>query len=89
MEAIEQPRETDAVPAEVSRRDHGSSPGFPGAHEADAQPTSTDLAIADRRSEARQKGYVGYSCPDCGNFTFVRNGACLKCDTCGSTTGCS
>jgi ribonucleoside-diphosphate reductase alpha chain len=43
--------------------------------------TSTDLAIADRRPEARQKGYVGESCPDCGNFTFVRNGACLNCDT--------
>jgi len=55
----------------------------------DAQPTLTDLAIADRRAEARQKGYAGYSCPDCGNFTFVRNGACLKCDACGSTTGCS
>ena len=23
------------------------------------------------------------------NFTLVRNGTCLKCDTCGSTTGCS
>ncbi len=48
---------------------------------ADAQPTSTDFAIADRRAEARQRGYVGYSCLDCGNFTFVRNGACLECDT--------
>ncbi len=40
-------------------------------------------------TEAHQKGYVGESCPDCGNFTMVRNGTCLKCDTCGSTTGCS
>ncbi len=24
-----------------------------------------------------------------GNFTLVRNGTCMKCDTCGSTTGCS
>ena len=38
---------------------------------------------------ARLKGYVGDSCPSCGNFTLVRNGTCLKCDTCGSTTGCS
>jgi ribonucleoside-diphosphate reductase alpha chain len=52
---------------------------------ADAQPTSSYLAIADRRAEARQKGNAGESCPDCGNFTFVRNGACLECDTC--TTG--
>ncbi|MCB9944981.1 MAG: vitamin B12-dependent ribonucleotide reductase [Geminicoccaceae bacterium] len=38
---------------------------------------------------ARMQGYVGDSCPSCGNFTLVRNGTCLKCDTCGSTTGCS
>jgi predicted RNA binding protein YcfA (HicA-like mRNA interferase family) len=36
-----------------------------------------------QRAEARMKGYVGESCPECGNFIMVRNGACLKCDTCG------
>jgi len=45
--------------------------------------------IANRRSEARMKGYTGESCPECNNFTLVRNGTCLKCDTCGATTGCS
>jgi ribonucleoside-diphosphate reductase alpha chain len=39
--------------------------------------------------EARMKGYEGDSCGECGNFTLVRNGTCLKCDTCGSTSGCS
>jgi hypothetical protein len=24
------------------------------------------------------KGYVGESCPECGNFTMVRNGTCLN-----------
>ncbi|MGE3246324.1 MAG: vitamin B12-dependent ribonucleotide reductase [Beijerinckiaceae bacterium] len=43
----------------------------------------------DARSIARMKGYEGESCPECQNFTLVRNGTCLKCDTCGSTTGCS
>jgi ribonucleoside-diphosphate reductase alpha chain len=38
---------------------------------------------------ARAKGYEGDPCPECGNMTLVRNGTCLKCDTCGSTTGCS
>jgi ribonucleoside-diphosphate reductase alpha chain len=46
-------------------------------------------SIADRRAEAKMKGYVGEACPECANFTLVRNGTCLKCDTCGSTTGCS
>ena len=43
----------------------------------------------DRRTEARLKGYEGDNCGECGNFTMVRNGTCLKCDTCGSTSGCS
>ena len=38
---------------------------------------------------ARLKGYEGDPCPSCANFTLVRSGTCLKCDTCGSTTGCS
>ncbi len=38
---------------------------------------------------ARARGYVGDPCPECGNLTLVRNGTCLKCDTCGTTTGCS
>jgi ribonucleoside-diphosphate reductase alpha chain len=44
---------------------------------------------ADRRAEARVKGYEGENCRECGNFTLVRNGTCLKCDTCGGTSGCS
>jgi ribonucleoside-diphosphate reductase alpha chain len=44
---------------------------------------------ADRRAEAKVRGYEGEDCRECGNFTLVRNGTCLKCDTCGSTTGCS
>jgi ribonucleoside-diphosphate reductase alpha chain len=44
---------------------------------------------ADRRAEARIRGYEGEACRECGNFTLVRNGTCLKCDTCGSTSGCS
>ena len=38
---------------------------------------------------ARLKGYEGDMCTECGQFTMVRNGTCLKCDTCGSTSGCS
>jgi len=52
-----------------------------------AEPAQT--AVMDRRAEARLKGYEGESCDECGNFTMVRNGTCMKCDTCGSTSGCS
>ncbi len=44
---------------------------------------------AERRAEAKAKGYEGEMCGECGNFTLVRNGTCMKCDTRGSTTGCS
>ncbi len=46
-------------------------------------------AASEKRAEARAKGYEGEACGECGNFTLVRNGTCMKCDTCGSTTGCS
>ena len=35
------------------------------------------------------KGYVGGACSERGNRTVVRNCTCLKCDSCGGTTGCS
>jgi ribonucleoside-diphosphate reductase alpha chain len=41
------------------------------------------------RAEARAKGYEGDPCPECGALTLVRNGSCLKCNSCGTTTGCS
>ena len=43
----------------------------------------------DLRTEAKIKGYEGESCGECHNFTLLRNGTCMKCDTCGSTSGCS
>jgi ribonucleoside-diphosphate reductase alpha chain len=43
----------------------------------------------ERIREARMKGYEGDACGECGNFTLVRNGTCMKCTTCGSTSGCS
>ena len=44
---------------------------------------------AERVKQARMQGYEGEACPECQNFTLVRNGTCLKCNTCGGTTGCS
>jgi ribonucleoside-diphosphate reductase alpha chain len=46
-------------------------------------------AASERRAEARAKGYEGEACGECGNFTLVRNGTCMKCETCGGTSGCS
>ncbi len=56
---------------------------------AQSAALSSAQSAALSRAEARMKGYVGEACPECGNFTMVRNGTCLKCETCGGTTGCS
>ncbi len=66
-------------------------PLFAGALAVAATVTveSTAASRTSQIHEARMKGYEGDSCGECGNFTLVRNGTCLKCDTCGATSGCS
>ena len=57
----------------------------------DAPATDTDVnpGPPTQAATARFRGYTGDSCSECGHFTLIRNGTCLKCDTCGKTTGCS
>ncbi|WP_375263569.1 vitamin B12-dependent ribonucleotide reductase [Palleronia sp.] len=43
----------------------------------------------DERLKAKMQGYEGDPCGECGNYTLVRNGTCMKCNTCGGTSGCS
>ena len=43
----------------------------------------------DVRAKAKMQGYEGDPCGECGNYTLVRNGTCMKCNTCGGTSGCS
>ena len=54
-----------------------------------AAATKQTQSVTEQVKQARMQGYEGESCPECQNFTLVRNGTCLKCNTCGSTTGCS
>jgi len=49
----------------------------------------SEPANSNVRVEAKAKGYEGEACSECGSFSLVRNGTCLKCMTCGSTSGCS
>jgi len=52
--------------------------------------TATVATVSmDARTRARIQGYEGEACGDCGNYTLVRNGTCMKCNTCGATSGCS
>ena len=71
----------------------------PAANPVGAQVASLEAALSSKQAardaharrvaEARMKGFEGDSCGACGNFTLVRNGTCMKCNTCGSTSGCS
>jgi ribonucleoside-diphosphate reductase alpha chain len=55
--------------------------------EQTAAPVAT-MAM-DQRTKAKMQGYEGDPCGECGNYTLVRNGTCMKCNTCGATSGCS
>lgn len=46
-------------------------------------------SMSAKVKQAIENGYTGDICPECQSITMVRNGTCLKCMTCGSTTGCS
>ncbi len=72
--------------AEIARADAALAQG--GIYPGDAATLPTSRAVA-QIAQARVKGYEGEACNECGNFTLVRNGTCLKCDTCGGTSGCS
>ena len=52
------------------------------------QPQASATSM-DAATKARMQGYEGEACGECGNYTLVRNGTCMKCNTCGSTSGCS
>ncbi len=70
-----------------SRSDGGG--GVFRAPAASSPEAEAKALEAERAAAARLRGYSGDACGECGNFTLVRNGTCLKCDTCGATTGCS
>jgi ribonucleoside-diphosphate reductase alpha chain len=74
---------SNAGPASAGALAFDTTPHVAISHRVEAR------GAGSRAAEARLKGYEGDSCGECGNFTLVRNGTCLKCDTCGGTTGCS
>ena len=75
----EQPQTTSLKPAIADTSEAGMQ----------SAPAEQQISTETRIQQARMQGYEGESCPECQNFTLVRNGTCLKCNTCGSTTGCS
>ena len=60
----------------------------PETREAATGMASSAVAM-DAVTRAKMQGYEGDPCGECGNYTLVRNGTCMKCNTCGATSGCS
>jgi len=75
---ITEQREAKPEKAEEPEPEHVHTPEVQGA-----------LSPETDYQRAKQLGYTGDICPDCGSMTMVRNGTCMKCVTCGSTSGCS
>ncbi len=76
------------------RSKHGNGNG--NGHDAEVEEPArrseevrAAVALSAQVYKAKLQGYEGDACPSCQSFTMVRNGSCLKCNTCGSTSGCS
>ena len=76
-------------PVEDIREEVAALLGISAESAESVAATERRKAAAEQSVIARLKGFEGDPCGECGNFTLVRNGTCLKCDTCGSTSGCS
>ncbi|MCP5480569.1 MAG: vitamin B12-dependent ribonucleotide reductase [Spirochaetales bacterium] len=63
--------------------------GSAGPGRGAREPAIAVVSLERSIEIARMQGYEGDPCGECGQFTLVRNGSCLKCNSCGSTTGCS
>ncbi|MGO8695944.1 MAG: adenosylcobalamin-dependent ribonucleoside-diphosphate reductase [Rectinemataceae bacterium] len=97
------PEDLESTSTQTARRRNGDagyrtaatiagSVGLSRAAASTDGPSAAAVKIKEERDSsrnARLKGYEGDPCPVCGHLTLVRNGTCLKCETCGSTTGCS
>lgn len=83
--SIDASAKTETVVAPVRAvPSNGNGNGNGNGASAESTGVATTTAVI-----AKLKGYEGDACQECGSLTLVRNGTCLKCMTCGATSGCS
>ena len=85
---IEEIEPEEAPPTQTTQITHAEISKAPSPKTTSDTPKGK-LAPVGAREEAIVKGYDGDPCPDCGQFTLVRTGTCLRCESCGASTGCS
>jgi len=78
-----------AAPAPAATAANAAAPAKTHSAPKGKAENSAIHGEAAKVMQARIKGYEGDACPVCGSFTLLRSGTCMKCDTCGGTTGCS
>ncbi|MGH1424036.1 MAG: vitamin B12-dependent ribonucleotide reductase, partial [Pseudooceanicola sp.] len=61
----------------------GAGAGSATAAVAGSTGLASGSVSMDARTKAKMQGYEGEACGECGNYTLVRNGTCMKCNTCG------
>lgn len=60
-----------------------------GSGEFRALPEEVSPLEKSNGQAKKSLGYTGDLCDTCGGCRMRRNGACLLCDDCGATSGCS
>ncbi len=80
-------RTTTPIGSQSSSNGNGGASSAP--HRGVTVPTPAAGSAAERIRMARQRGYEGDPCSKCGQLMLVRSGACMRCDSCGETSGCS
>jgi len=54
-----------------------------------AAPFAAEAPRSMPMDQAKRAGYTGESCASCGSVRVRRNGTCVVCEDCGTTSGCS
>jgi ribonucleoside-diphosphate reductase alpha chain len=90
------PETAESHPVGGNGNGHGKSNGGTngGTNSGTSVHALGTVVLANHRTQngsalAKLKGYEGDPCGECGQLTLVRNGTCLKCLSCGATSGCS
>lgn len=82
--------QNNKISLDIHSKSNGNSPSKDKNKEEDEKDKLNILNDKNNKfQQALEKGYTGDTCPECQSMTMVRNGTCLRCDTCGATTGCS
>jgi ribonucleoside-diphosphate reductase alpha chain len=90
VKKIEPEFESEEIVSErLVELDNSPAPQVSSHFHVEKSKPAISSGISSKVRQAIEKGYTGDICTECQSLTMVRNGTCLKCMTCGATSGCS